>query len=102
MLFQISCGKFSSISFVLFVVIVFRPSDPSPVFSHFGVTDSLVTSAVFVPHSKKSCYEKTILSWQNQSELYFINKDQELLTVSLKDDDEKTKTQDDVVSIKIV
>lgn len=78
---------------------VFRPSDPTPVFSHVGVTESPVASAAFIPHSKKSIYEQTTLSWQNQSELFFINKKQELLSVSIMSDTRQTKTKEDVVNV---
>ena len=79
-------------------VFVFRPSDPTPIFSQVGVTDSTVMSAAFIPHSKKSTYDGTTLAWQNQSELMFINKKQELLSVSLMQNAVRPKTKEDVVS----
>jgi hypothetical protein len=77
---------------------VFRPIDPTPLFSHAEVSDSTILSAAFLPHSKKSLYEKTTLSWQSQSELYFLNKDQELLAVSMETDRKLAKKKEDVVS----
>ncbi|XP_052809622.1 WD repeat-containing protein 75-like [Mya arenaria] len=78
---------------------VFRPSNPSPVFSHVGITESEIVSAAFIPH-KKSIYRGTTLSWQDKSELYFMNADQELLTVSLNDNDRSVKTKQDVVTFE--
>ncbi|XP_053374585.1 WD repeat-containing protein 75-like [Mercenaria mercenaria] len=79
---------------------VFRPSDPTPEFSHSGVSNSTVLSAAFVPHLKKRLYEKTTLSWQAHSELYFMNKDQELLAVSLEADTKLAKEKEDVVTFE--
>lgn len=84
--------------FSFFTVFVFRPTDPVPVFTYAGVSKSLVLSATFVPHSKKTLYEKTTLSWQEQSELYFLNSQQELVAVSLEKDSKSTRRKEDMVS----
>ena len=77
---------------------VFRPCDPTPIFSHVAVTGSHVVSAAFIPHKKKSIYRGTTLSWQDKSELYFMNSKQELLTVSVNEETRAAKTRKDVVN----
>ncbi|KAL4222402.1 WD repeat-containing protein 75 [Mactra antiquata] len=86
-------------------LIVFKPSSPTPVFSATvfsanSVKTTQVLSATFVPHHKKSLYEKTTLSWQSKSELYFINKDQELLSVALMKDSKSVRTKEDVAHLE--
>ncbi|XP_052259102.1 WD repeat-containing protein 75-like isoform X2 [Dreissena polymorpha] len=79
---------------------VFRPSDPTPLFSHVAVSKSAVASAAFIPHTKKSHYRGTTLSWQAQSELYFMNNDQELITVALNDTTKTARNKQDVVQFE--
>ena len=86
--------KIKTLSIHLFSVFVFKPSSPNPVFSHVAVSEGNVLSSVFIPQSQKNLYEKTTLAWQNASQLYFINKQQELRTVTFEVDSEAAGKQE--------
>lgn len=62
---------------------VFRPSDPKPVTCFRNVSETPVISAIFVPkYHPVLDYEQTSESvWPQDSEIYFLNENQELKTV---------------------
>ena len=84
------------LTILLFSVFVFKPSSPDPVFSHVAVSTKDVISSVFIPQSQKNLYEQKTLTWQNSSQLYFMNRQQELRTVMLEADTVSTKKHDSV------
>ncbi|XP_048245005.1 WD repeat-containing protein 75-like [Haliotis rufescens] len=61
---------------------VFEPANSQPVFTQTQVSKNDVVSAVFIPHKEESPFSaKGRLLWQRQSQLYFMTKEQDLLTV---------------------
>lgn len=57
---------------LLFLVFVFKPSEPRPLFSQKAVCSGMVTRAVFAPREEmlESCEESS--QWLNRSQLYFL------------------------------
>ncbi len=61
----------------MFSVHVFAANSSEVIYEHHQVSGRAVLSGLFVPHQVHSPpYHSTQLQWQNQSQLYFINKQQ--------------------------
>ncbi|XP_072179369.1 WD repeat-containing protein 75-like [Diadema setosum] len=67
---------------------VFQGSEPRPVFRLPSASESEVLSAIFVP-SRKEASPPDALPWQHCSELFFLTRSQELLTVMSKEQAER-------------
>lgn len=64
---------------------VFRPSEPKPVASFRNVSETPIVSAIFVPkchHLVPDCDHTSEDIWLQNSEIYFLNENQQLKTVS--------------------
>ena len=81
----------------MFSVFVFKPSSPNPVFSHVAVSKSNILSGVFIPQTQKNFYGQATLSWQNGSQLYFMNREQELRTVLFETEGVSAKEEQELV-----
>ncbi|CAM9689351.1 unnamed protein product [Lampetra planeri] len=64
---------------------VFRPSEARPVLAQRGVCPQLVSSAVFVPRERAAAVSADSTRWLARSQLYFLNANHELLTVTADD-----------------
>ncbi|XP_046550835.1 LOW QUALITY PROTEIN: WD repeat-containing protein 75-like [Haliotis rubra] len=70
---------------------VFEPANSKPVFTQTQVSKKDVVSAVFIPHKEESPFSaKGRLLWQRQSQLYFMTKEQDLLTVQYEVSEDST------------
>ncbi|KAL5006753.1 hypothetical protein ScPMuIL_015559 [Solemya velum] len=65
---------------------VFSPSEPRPIYCHQNVCPVEVIGATFVPQTgqQHNYGKKSKLSWQEDSQLYFIDKRQQLCTITLQ------------------
>ncbi|XP_075924225.1 WD repeat-containing protein 75 [Petromyzon marinus] len=64
---------------------VFRPSEARPVLAQRGVCPQLISSAVFVPRERAAAVSADSTRWLARSQLYFLNTNHELLTVTADD-----------------
>lgn len=65
-----------------FVVFIFSPLSSNPVYSKSEICDSDVIAAVYLPREKESANDDVDDLWQTKSQLYFMNRNQRLLTLS--------------------
>ncbi|XP_076044611.1 WD repeat-containing protein l(2)05287 [Oratosquilla oratoria] len=72
-------------------VLVFKPSSPKLYCGQQKINKNEIISAAFVPNQTKP--EKSE-GWNTHSSLYFIDSEQSLHTVNVKDDDKVNKTDD--------
>ncbi|OWF35767.1 WD repeat-containing protein 75-like [Mizuhopecten yessoensis] len=71
---------------------VFKPSDPNYLYCNKNIRKD-AEGAVFIPHQKKSSKnEGGQLSWQCESQLYWMTNKQDLMTLTVEED-EPTHTQ---------
>uniref|UniRef100_S4RN03 WD repeat domain 75 n=1 Tax=Petromyzon marinus TaxID=7757 RepID=S4RN03_PETMA len=81
-----SSGLSSSVlSWPPLAVFVFRPSEARPVLAQRGVCPQLISSAVFVPRERAAAVSADSTRWLARSQLYFLNTNHELLTVTADD-----------------
>lgn len=66
---------------------VFRPDEAKPVYQKASVAEECVFYAAFIPHPSHKTDLPPQLQWQTKSQLYFMNKSQELLTIEENADD---------------
>ncbi|XP_029651603.1 WD repeat-containing protein 75 [Octopus sinensis] len=65
---------------------VFIPSESHPVYQEKDITEEPVVYATFITHLSPTTDLPPSLQWQKNSQLYFMNSNQELLTIIEKDD----------------
>nr|XP_042907905.1 WD repeat-containing protein 75-like [Parasteatoda tepidariorum] len=77
-------------NFVLFsnVVYLFKPDSPNPLFVKKNVSEKPVLSSLFVPKKVKNGTNEIKRSSLENSQLYFFNEDQCLLTMTDNHDDD--------------
>lgn len=73
---------------------VFKPSSPDIVYSKPSISKSTVTCAIFLPQKKKSSSKGTQVDWQQSSQLYCFNEEQELLSIVSEEEERKMNTLD--------
>uniref|UniRef100_UPI00358EB187 WD repeat-containing protein 75 isoform X2 n=1 Tax=Myxine glutinosa TaxID=7769 RepID=UPI00358EB187 len=76
---------------------VFRPSERKPLFVGTSVSSTAILSAVFVPRDKPLDVKTASERWLSASCLYFINFNQELLTLATESDVKETPTSKQLV-----
>ncbi|KAG8222238.1 hypothetical protein J437_LFUL001436 [Ladona fulva] len=67
-------------------LIIFKPSDPQPVYTRKNICPDTVLQAIFVPLSAN---RSELSNWQQKSQLYFLNQYQELLALENPDENFK-------------
>ncbi|XP_064617903.1 WD repeat-containing protein 75-like [Liolophura sinensis] len=69
-------------------VFVFKPSDSTPVYAQGTGSHKDIVAAVFLPHVQKSSSKgEELLPWEETAQLYFMNEDQLLLTITSETED---------------
>ncbi|XP_069110726.1 WD repeat-containing protein 75-like isoform X1 [Argopecten irradians] len=72
---------------------VFKPSNPTYVYSQRNIGDD-IEGAAFIPQQNKSSIEQGgQLSWQSESQLYWMTENQDLMTLTREADEETTLKQ---------
>lgn len=85
--------------FLFFSVFVFRPDEAKPVYQKASVSEECVFYAAFIPHPSHKTDLPPQLQWQTKSQLYFMNKSQELLTIEENADDHISLKRPSTVSV---
>uniref|UniRef100_A0A8C4R906 WD repeat domain 75 n=1 Tax=Eptatretus burgeri TaxID=7764 RepID=A0A8C4R906_EPTBU len=76
---------------------VFRPSERKPLFVETSVSSTAILSAVFVPRDKPLDVTTASERWLSASRLYFLDFNQELLTLAAESDVKDTPTSKQLV-----
>lgn len=68
---------------------MFKPSNSSPVSAQGTGSHKDIVAAVFLPHLQKSSSKRDdLLPWEETAQLYFMNEDQLLLTITSEIEDQ--------------
>ncbi|KAJ8313937.1 hypothetical protein KUTeg_008498 [Tegillarca granosa] len=65
---------------------IFKPSSNDYLYCQRDLSTNEILGGVFLPHTQESSHDEDVkLPWQQHSQLYLLNKDQELFTLTRKD-----------------
>ncbi|XP_069839644.1 WD repeat-containing protein 75 isoform X2 [Dendropsophus ebraccatus] len=85
---NIAAFSFISGSSTMFI---FNPANPVPLYVHADVCRGTVQWAIFVPRDEPEVLHSEQHSWLVKSQLYFLTRNQELMTFSTKSTEERLK-----------